>query len=576
VELQTTDSHAPTAQHLTGAEIAIRALEQAGIELCFGMPGGAILPIYDALARGTSLRHVLVRHEQGAGHMAQGYARATGRPAAVLATSGPGATNLVTPIADARMDSTPLVCVTGQVRSDLIGTDAFQECDIVGVTQGLVKFSIQVRDVAEIEQAIHDAVVIATSGRPGPVLVDIPRDVQESSLTHAGRPSRAPTPSPVLRQAGLQRAASLIKDAIQPVLYVGGGAQGSGSELLAVAERAVLPVVTTLMGKGAFPDTHELFVGCPGMHGSRAANLAMHGADLLIAAGARFDDRVTGRLDTFAPDAQVIHIDIDENEHHKIRHADLPIHGYLGDVLTELLPLLAFHPPDRRSWLKQLGTWRSRYPIPSPSAKSGDSLKPQQVLREIASITCHHDDVIWTTGVGQHQMWAMQHIPAPRPRSFITSGGLGTMGYGLPAAIGAQLARPHATVICIDGDGSFQMTLQEIATAVAEQLPIIVLILNNRQLGMVSQWQGMFYDGRFSSTDLRSGMPDFATIARGFGALGYKVDDLAALRAAVQEAISIKRPAVVDVQIDPADGCFPMILPGGGAHEQVDRPIVIS
>jgi acetolactate synthase-1/2/3 large subunit len=579
VQTKPSDSREAAAVHSrSGADIVIRALEDAGIELCFGMPGGAILPIYDALARGTSLRHVLVRHEQGAGHMAQGYARVTGRPAAVLATSGPGATNLVTPIADAQMDSTPLVCITGQVRSDLIGTDAFQECDIVGVTQGLVKHSIQVRDVADLETTVHDAVAIATAGRPGPVLVDIPRDIQEAKLTGVSSRreahSAAPAPQPPERQ--LHLAADLINHAARPVLYVGGGAQGSTPELLAVAEWAAVPVVTTLMGKGAFPDMHELFVGCPGMHGARAANLALHGADLLIATGARFDDRVTGRLDAFAPGAQVIHIDVDPYEHHKIRHADIPIHGELTDVLTRLLPLLAAAPANRGAWLEQLATWRSAFPLATPSASPDALLKPQQVVRDIVALTADHDDVIWTTGVGQHQMWAMQHVPVQRPRSFVSSGGLGTMGFGLPAAIGAQLARPHATVICIDGDGSFQMTLQELGTAVAERLPILVLILNNGQLGMIGQWQGMFYDGRFSSSDLRVGMPDFATIARGFGALGYKVERPAELRAAVREAIDAKRPAVIDVQVDPAEGCFPMIVPGGGAHEQVDRPVAPS
>jgi acetolactate synthase-1/2/3 large subunit len=482
------------------------------------------------------------------------------------------------------MDSTPLVCITGQVRSDLIGTDAFQECDIVGVTQGLVKHSIQVRNVADLEAAVHGAVAISSEGRPGPVLVDIPRDVQEAKLTgdswrepHPRAPTShppAPTPHPSERQ--LQLAADLITHAVRPVLYVGGGAQGSAPELLAVAERAAVPVVTTLMGKGAFPDAHELFVGCPGMHGERAANLALHGADLLIAAGARFDDRVTGRLDAFAPGAQIIHIDVDPYEHHKIRHADIAIHGELGAVLAGLFPLLAAAPANRGTWLEQLATWRSAFPLATPSASPDARLKPQQVLRDVVTLTADHDHVIWTTGVGQHQMWAMQHVPVQRARSFVSSGGLGTMGFGLPAAIGAQVARPHATVICIDGDGSFQMTLQELATAVAERLPILVLILNNGQLGMVGQWQGMFYDGRFSGSDLRVGMPDFATIARGFGALGYKVERPAELRAAVREAIDAKRPAVIDVQIDPAEGCFPMILPGGGAHEQLDQPLAPS
>lgn len=565
-----TESRAEAGRAVLGADVVLRALEAEGVEVCFGMPGGAILPIYDAIARGTTIRHVLARHEQGAGHMAQGYARASGRPGVVFATSGPGATNLVTPIADAQMDSTPLVCITGQVRSDLLGTNAFQECDIVGVTRPLVKRSWLVRDVAELGGVLHAAFVIAASGRPGPVLVDIPRDVQEAVLTHTV-PLIVPGLSGPCQPASedVRQATDALVSARRPVLYAGGGAQGAATELLAVAERFGVPVVTTLMGKGAFPESHPLWVGCPGMHGTKAANRALHGADLIVAAGARFDDRVTGRVDAFAPQARVVHIDVDAHEHSKIRRADVAVHGDLALVLAAI----AAAPdggarPDRSGWRAQLAEWHSSFPLGHPPA--GDVLKPQEVVQRLASALAGSDDVVWTTGVGQHQMWAMQYLPVERPRSFITSGGHGTMGFGLPAAMGALAARPEATVVCVDGDGSFQMTLQELATAVAEDLPVVVVILNNGQLGMVHQWQSMFYEGRLSEVDLRAGMPDFAMLARSFGALGFDVRDSHQLDAALSESLKARRPAVIDVRVDPAEACFPMILPGGAAAEQIE------
>jgi acetolactate synthase I/II/III large subunit len=562
----------------SGAEIVLRILEREGTEVCFGMPGGAILPIYDALARGTTMRHVLVRHEQAAGHMAQGYARASGSPGVVLATSGPGATNLVTPIADARMDSTPLVCVTGQVRSDLIGTDAFQECDIVGVVGPLVKGAWQVRSVSALASTLTAAFALARAGRPGPVLVDVPRDVQEAVLGDTvstadadtsieGELARTPEPDP----SEVERAAADIVRAVRPVLYVGGGAHGCSVVVRAFAEHAQMPVVTTLMGKGAFPETHPLFVGWPGMHGTKAANLALHEADLIVAAGARFDDRVTGRLDFFAPNARVVHIDIDRRELGKIRYADVGLHADLGTALTAIAARLDVPPATHRlAWRRQLATWQRRFPLGHAPAEPSSELKPQAVLRRVAELTAGLDDVIWTTGVGQHQMWAMQYLPVDAPRSFVTSGGLGTMGYGLPAALGAKLARPGATVIDVDGDGSFQMTLQELATAVAAAIPVIVIILNNGRLGMVDQWQQMFYDERRSQSDLRAGMPAFTTLARGYGALGFDVHTDAELRVALAAALNADLPSVLDVRVDPGEACFPMILPGGAAVDQIE------
>jgi acetolactate synthase-1/2/3 large subunit len=558
--------------HANGADIVLRTLEAAGVEVCFGMPGGAILPVYDALARGTTMRHVLVRHEQGAGHMAQGYARASGRPGVVFATSGPGATNLVTPIADARMDSTPLVCVTGQVRSDLIGTDAFQECDIVGVVAPLVKGAWLVRDVHDIAATLRAAVALATAGRPGPVLVDIPRDVQEAALVR--RPAVAAAPEAERLAVDAEAIAAALDELARsrrPALYVGGGAQGAADVLTAFAERSQVPVATTLMGKGAFAERHPLFVGWPGMHGTKAANRLLHHADLIIAVGARFDDRVTGRVDTFAPGARVVHIDIDRREHGKIRRADVAVHAACVDALHALVAGLDDRPPAHRAaWRRQVAAWQRAFPLRHRPAAPGGVPKPQDVLRWLDEESARVEEVIWTTGVGQHQMWAMQYLGVDRPRSFITSGGLGTMGYGLPAAIGAKLARPAATVVNIDGDGSFQMTLQELATAVGADVPVISVILNNGRLGMVDQWQTMFYDERASHSDLRNGMPSFASLARAYGAQGHDVRDEAQLRSAFAQALSTPGPSVLDVHVDPREACFPMILPGGDAADQLE------
>jgi acetolactate synthase-1/2/3 large subunit len=556
---------------IVGADVILRVLEAKGVKVCFGLPGGAILPLYDAIARGTTVRHVLARHEQGAGHMAEGYARASGEVGVVLATSGPGATNLVTPIANAAMDSTPLLCITGQVATGLIGSDAFQECDIVGVTLPLVKHSWLVRDVGELADVLVAALRVARSGRPGPVLVDVPRDVQAAPVEFR-LPTRVDLPGlhprAEIADVAVIAVAGAIEAAERPVLYVGGGTVSGRAEkeLLSLAERARIPVVTTLMAKGAIPETHELWFGCPGMHGAKWANWALNKADLVIAVGTRFDDRVTGRLADFARGAKVAHFDIDAYEIDKIRQADIPVLGPLRTALARTRDELR-HVPCTEPWLAQLRAWRQRFPLRYDM--NAATLKPQRVLERLSAVVHEHADVVWTTGVGQHQMWAMQYLACEHPRSFITSGGHGTMGFGLPAAVGARAARPAATVVCVDGDGSFQMTAQELATAVAERLPVVVVILNNGGLGMVAQWQSMFYGKRLSQVDLAE-PTDCALVARGFGAVGFTVRSEAEFDVALREALACDRAAVLDVHVDPHEACFPMIQPGGAAVDMVE------
>ncbi len=559
-----------SATPTTGADAVLRALEEEGAEVCFGLPGGAILPLYDAIARGTTIRHVLAQHEQGAGHMAQGYARATGRPGVVFATSGPGATNLVTPIADAQMDSTPLVCVTGQVRSDLIGTQAFQECDIVAVTAPLVKGSWQVHEPSELSAVVREAYRLATAGRPGPVLVDIPRDVQEALVEPDPAPERTEAVSPVAPDGAIGAVARAIEAASRPVLCVGGGtvAAEAGAEILALAEAGRIPIVTTLMAKGVVPESHPLNFGCPGMHGGKWANWALNMSDLLIAVGARFDDRVTGRVEEFAPAAKVAHYDIDPREIGKIRHAELPVLGDLRDAVARTRRALAA-PARSEAWLRQVRGWRERFPLRYDTAAPG--LKGPQVLEQLVEATADHRDVVWTTGVGQHQMWAMQYLRCERSRSFITSGGHGTMGFGLPAAIGARAARPGATVVCVDGDGSFSMTCQELATAVSERLPVIVVVIDNGVLGMVRQWQEMFYEDRFSQVRTPAST-DIATVARGFGARGYTVSDAAGLRDAFTEALACGETCVIDAKVMEGEMLYPMIQPGAAGVDVLEHP----
>jgi len=561
---------------MNGSDAILRSLEAEGVEVMFGIPGGAIMPTYDAMARGTTVRHVLARHEQGAGHMAQGYARASGRVGVAIATSGPGATNLVTPIADAWMDSTPLVCITGQVRSTLIGTDAFQECDITGITMPIVKHSWLVQDVKEIPAVMKAAFHVARTGRCGPVLVDVPRDIQEAELDFAypetvdlpgWRPPRKVHPLQI------RDAAARIARSEKPVLYVGGGTINGDAcdELRSLAETGGLPVITTLMGKGAFPETHPLFFGWPGMHGTKWSNLAMNTCDVLVAIGARFDDRVTGKLSAFAPGATIVHLDIDPAEISKLREADIPVVGPLKKALAELTTAVGGHReagiPAPEAWVQKIEGWRDEFPL--RYGKGGDWLKPQKLMETLQELTAG-DDVIFTTGVGQHQMWAMQYLLTERPRNFITSGGLGTMGYGIPAAIGAKAARPEATVVCVDGDGCFQMTAQELTTAAIDDLPIIVVLVNNGYLGMVTQWQDMFFDGRRSHVGLGADVPDYVKLAEAYGGVGMLVESEAEFEPAFREALALGRSVVIDCRVDPAEHCFPMIPAGAAAIDMVE------
>jgi acetolactate synthase-1/2/3 large subunit len=564
---------------ITGAQAILRSLEAEGVEVAFGIPGGAILPLYDAIAQGTTIRHVLARHEQGAGHMAEGYARASGRAGVAFATSGPGATNLVTPIADAWMDSTPLVCVTGQVRRPLIGTDAFQECDITGVTLPIVKHSWLVQEPEELPGVLKAAFHVARTGRCGPVLVDVPRDVQEATFDfrypdEVDLPGWKPPKRGHSRQ--IAEAARRIAAAERPVLYVGGGTLNADAcaELRTLAEVGRLPVVTTLMGKSAFPETHELHFGWPGMHGPKWSNWAMNKCDLLVAVGSRFDDRVTGKLSAFAPGAAVVHLDIDAAEISKLRQADVPVVGPLRGVLAGIAAELEQlrdgegWRPRTAAWLDQIAEWREQFPLRYGSDER--FLKPQRVLESLQALTAGRDDVVFTTGVGQHQMWAMQYLLCERPRSFITSGGLGTMGYGVPAAVGAKAARPDATVVCVDGDGCFQMTSQELATAVLENLPIVVVLVNNGYLGMVQQWQSMFFEERLSHVHLTQQVPDYAALARAYGGEGITVDSEADLENALEWALGSGSTVVVDARVDPREECYPMIPAGAAALELLE------
>jgi acetolactate synthase-1/2/3 large subunit len=562
---------------MLGSDAILRSLEAEGVEVAFGIPGGAILPTYDAFARGSTVRHVLARHEQGAGHMAEGYARASGRVGVAIATSGPGATNLVTPIADAWMDSTPLVCITGQVRSTLIGTDAFQETDATGITLPIVKHSWLVQDVEELPHVIKAAFHVARTGRPGPVLVDIAKDVQETEFDfHYPDEVELPGWRPPRNVHPLQvaEAAKAIAGAQKPILYVGGGSINANAcaELLELAEAGGIPVVTTLMAKGAFPDSHPLALGAPGMHGSKWANWALNKADLVIAVGSRFDDRVTGKLTAFAAGAKVIHFDIDPAEIGKLRRADIPVVGPLRPALERLAQeLRRLVEPGHMgpvAWRHQVDEWRAAYPLRYD--REGDVLKPQAVIETLRDLTAGRDDVIWTTGVGQHQMWAMQYLVCDQPRTFITSGGLGTMGFGVPAAIGAKAARPDATVVCVDGDGCFQMTCQELATSALEGLPITVVIINNGWLGMVRQWQEMFYDSRFAETHLTHQVPDYAQLAEAYGCAGFTLSAEDELEGVLDEALNCGRTAVVDARCDPEEKCFPMIPAGAAATDVIE------
>ncbi len=561
-----------------GARSLVRSLESAGVEVVFGIPGGAILPAYDPLIE-SPIRHILMRHEQGAGHAAEGYAHATGKVGVCMATSGPGATNLVTPLADAFMDSVPLVAITGQVPRPVIGNDAFQEADICGITLPITKHNYKVMDPDEIPEAIAEAFHIASTGRPGPVLVDIPKDVLQAPAafewpSSINLPGYRPTTRPNRRQ--IKAAAELIRGAERPVLYVGGGVlkARAAQELLALAESIGAPVVTTLMARGAFPDSHPLCLGMPGMHGCYAAVTAMQRADLLIALCARFDDRVTGKLDSFAPDARVIHADVDPAEIGKNRAADVPIVGDAKPVIVELTKAVRKTFADKgepltAAWLAEVGAMSRDYPITYTQEEDGP-VKPQFVVDRFAEAT--RGDAVVVTGVGQHQMWASQLMPCNRPYSFVTSGGLGTMGFAVPAALGAKVGRPDELVVAIDGDGCFQMTAQELATAAIEKIPFVVAILNNSHLGMVRQWQELFYDGRFSEVYLPADVPDYVRLAEAYGAVGLRASSVDDVDAVIDKALGVDdRPCVIDFRVDPSEMCFPMV-PAGASNDDVILP----
>jgi acetolactate synthase-1/2/3 large subunit len=558
---------------VTGAQSLIRSLELVGAEVVFGIPGGAILPAYDPLFDSTRVRHILTRHEQGAGHAAEGYAQATGKVGVCMATSGPGATNLVTPIADAHMDSVPMVAVTGQVGTAMIGTDAFQEADISGITLPITKHNFLVTDAAEIPRTMAEAFHIAATGRPGPVLVDVPKDLMQSTTTFSWPPTlELPGYRPVTKPHGKQirEAARLIRESRRPVLYVGGGVIKSGAvaQLRQLAELAELPVVTTLMARGAFPDSHPNHLGMPGMHGTVAAVTALQKADLLVALGTRFDDRVTGRLDSFAPQARVIHADIDPAEIGKNRIADVPIVGELKEVFAELLPLIkkdvtSGAAADRGGWWEQVNRWRDTYPLGYDDPADG-TLAPQYVIEQLGRIA--GSDAIYVAGVGQHQMWAAQFISYERPGTWINSGGLGTMGFSVPAAMGAKVGRPEATVWSIDGDGCFQMTNQELATCALEGIPIKVAVINNGNLGMVRQWQTLFYGERYSQTDLgthKHRIPDFVKLADAYGCVGLRCETKSDVVGVIEKAMSIDdQPVVVDFIVGADAMVWPMVAAG--------------
>ena len=559
---------------ITGASSLVKSLEAAGVDVMFGIPGGAILPAYDPIFD-SSIRHILVRHEQGAGHAATGYAQVTGRVGVCIVTSGPGATNLVTPLADAAMDSVPLVAITGQVPSAAIGTDAFQEADIRGITMPITKHNYLITDPADIPRAIAEAFYIASTGRPGPVLVDIAKDALQKLTTFnypkniqlAGYKPQVEPDAEAIRDA-----AALIAQSSKPVLFVGGGIIKSNAhkELMRLAELTGAPVVTTLMARGAFPDSHPLHLGMPGMHGTVAAVTALQKADLLITLGARFDDRVTGKLSSFAVHAKVIHADIDPAEIGKNRFADVAVIGDLAHTITALIPALTAEykksKPDLSPWWKQMSSLRATYPLGYNHPEDG-SVSPQYVIERIGAIS--GPDSIYVAGVGQHQMWASQFVKFEKPRTWLNSGGLGTMGYAVPAAMGAKVGAPDTTVWAIDGDGCFQMTNQELVTCALNNIPIKVAIINNESLGMVRQWQTMFYESRYSNTSLDSKrIPDFVKLADAMGCVGLRCERTEDVDAVIKEAMSIHdQPVVVDFRVFRDAMVWPMVAAGASNDE---------
>jgi acetolactate synthase I/II/III large subunit len=571
---------------IDGGQALIRALEMEGVEVMFGLPGGAILPVYDPIID-SPIRHILVRHEQGAGHMAEGFAHATGRPGVCMVTSGPAATNIVTPLCDAYMDSVPMVCITGQVPFSAIGTDAFQECDTVGITRSVTKHNELITSAQDIPLMVRQAFHLATTGRPGPVLLDLPKDIVDprnprsqmewywpsDDEVAASLPGYRPTTKGHPKM--IRQAAELILQARKPVIYAGGGIlkARAAEALRELAELCEIHVVTTLMARGAFPDDHPLCLGMPGMHGNYTAVTAMQQSDLLIALGSRFDDRVTGKVDGFAPDAKVIHVDIDPAELGKVRRPDVPIVGDCRLVIEELVRAVrdllgsGVVLPDRSSWKQTISGWQERFPLTYQQSEPGDALKPQFVLERLRDST--PDDTIVASGVGQHQMWTSQYWRFNHPYTWVNSGGLGTMGFAVPAAIGAKVGRPDRMVWAVDGDGCFQMTAQELVTATSERIPIKVAILNNAYLGMVRQWQEMFYDERYSEVYLSPDLPDYKLWAEAMGCVGMRVESPEEVDAAIQKANEIDdRPVVIDFRTDSREKVYPMV-PSGLSNDQI-------
>jgi acetolactate synthase I/II/III large subunit len=570
---------------MSGGQALIKSLELEGVEVMFGLPGGAILPVYDPIID-SPIRHILVRHEQGAGHMAEGYAHATGRPGVAMVTSGPAATNIVTPLCDAYMDSVPMVCITGQVPLAAIGTDAFQECDTTGITQSVTKHNYLVTRAEDIPQIIREAFHLATSGRPGPVLVDIPKDIVDPKNPRSmmdwywpsdddvrnGLPGYRPTTKGHPKK--IREAAELILQSRRPVIYAGGGIlkARAAEALRELVELTGIHVVTTLMARGAFPDDHPLCLGMPGMHGNYTAVTSMQQSDLLIALGSRFDDRVTGKVAGFAPDAKIIHVDIDPAELGKVRRPDVPIVGDCRLVIEELVQAVrdlggTEAQPDRNEWKSRISGWQEKYPLTYEPSADGDDLKPQFVLETLRDNT--PDDTILASGVGQHQMWASQYWKFNHPYTWVNSGGLGTMGFSIPAAIGAKVGRPDKMVWAVDGDGCFQMTAQELVTATAERIPIKVAILNNAYLGMVRQWQEMFYDERYSEVYLSPDLPDYVKWAEAMGCVGLRVESPEEVLPAIEKANNIDdRPVVIDFRTDSREKVYPMV-PAGLSNDQI-------
>jgi acetolactate synthase I/II/III large subunit len=561
---------------LTGAEIFVECLKREGVKTIFGLPGGVVLKIFDVLHQQKDVEVILTRHEAGAGHMAEGYAKATGKAGVALVTSGPGMTNVVTPLVDAYMDSVPIVVFTGQVPTHLIGNDAFQEADNVGISRPCTKYNFLVKDVNDLGQIIKEAFYIATTGRPGPVLVDIPKDVamNKGEFRYPDRVSiRGYNPTYEGNKWQIKQAVEAIHKAKKPIIYVGGGAIFSNAqeELLEFAELNQIPVDMTLMALGAFPGSHALSLGMMGMHGSYASNMAVHFSDLVIAIGARFDDRVTGKVTEFCPEAKVIHIDIDPTSIRKNVHVDIPIVGDVKTVLRELNAMLKATPnghsiEQRKPWWNQINDWKAKHPL--TYVQPPDALiKPQYVIDRLYQFTKDKDPIV-STDVGQHQMWAAQHFILNKPHRWLTSGGLGTMGFGMPAALGAQAAFREKLVLCIAGDGSFQMNMQEMATAVVNKLPVKVFVLNNHFHGMVRQWQDLFYEGRYASSYLDT-VPDFVKLAEAFNAVGLRAKKVDEVDGVIKEALKADKPVIVDVEVDPYENCYPMIPAGGCNHEMI-------